>query len=643
MTRARKTPSRRAPNPLTATLAVVETDLPAAPRGRKPTPTFLPDPGAKWRALRAHWIGKRGELPAVSLPSATFPATTVADVVEVANHVTAALRNDVGRVDPVIGRRIWDRWRESVEKVRKQVADARDDAALYQENETLWEDSILHIVWFMPRKPRNASQGRDTAPSHQHAAAVAAVDGDSDGPSSPPPPIREVEILWTDNPQMQVRSFSSLWEADAALARAVASNRPPHRDGYEVTGFRIVWSDDKVHTGHIVENPKTVAEGATRGGMIRVEAENIAAYLTSARCRGRWMAEHGDDDPEGLAKVQAWGRDLRARLDADRLSHVDASSVRNVGKRIVSKRPAILAVDIKWSDDDTLPTGRFASLAAADQALSDYFTSSPPQRAHYRITYYVTFADGAAHQGRIELPVAAIPEWIQKGGILRHHLLTEGAKQRKEGGRLRVGLRTDAADDALALGSIEFQRRIKADTTAHKSAPTGSKRAKREAPDAPMADLRSTDQASSWIAAMPSPPRLLPAPQERFHELYRALQGAFDDGRIDWRDPRVNAFVNYITRALRTEVPLLDAGDATIIWWRWREAVRAFQQNRTDEDHADIYYRALTIARQVGYSLRDPGSVYQAFCPWRALYFDRASDPTTRARRSRMEVDPWAA
>jgi len=481
------------------------------------------------------------------------------------------------------------------------------------------------------------------AAKHQAPAEPAAPSAAALPPASTTPTIRRVEILWSENGAVTPDTFASLWDADAALARGFASDPPPTGGGYDKTAFRIVWSDDMTHEGRVDVTPEIVSTAASRGGMIRGHAEDFARGLTSERHADFWKRSHGDDDPDGLEDRQTWGREVLARLDADKHAHVDATALRNVGKPIVSKRPAILAVDIKWSDDAQLPTGRFPSLAEADQALTAYFTTTPPKLTHYRITYYVTFVDGAAHQGRIELPAAAIPSWIQHGGILRHHLLTEGAKQRKEGGALPRGVGTDAAQDALALGSVEFHRRIRADTKAHDTALIRSKPVKRGAHDAPVVDLHATAKESSWISALPSPPRLLPSPQQRFHELYRALQSAFDGGRVDWSDPRVNAFVNYITRALRTEVPVLEAGDATIIWWRWREAVRAFKQHRSNEDHADLYYRALTIARQVDYSLRDPGSVYQAFCPWRTLYFDRASDPTTRARHGRMEVDPWAA
>ena len=625
--RARAASPRRAPNPLAATLAPVAAELPAAPSDPTPTPTFLPNPTAAWRALRAHWIAQRGERPARTLPNATFPATTVADVVEIANHVTAALRNDVARVDPALGRRIWDRWRQSVAVVRKRVSRARDNAAVYQDNETFWEDAILFIVWTMPGQPRNAL-----------GAAVVVADGDGDPPRASPPTISSVEILWSENREVPTRTFPSLWEADAALARAFASDPPPDGGGYDKTSFRIVWSDDMAHEGRIDVNPEIVATAALRGGMLRGHVEDFARYLTSERQADFWKRQHGDGDPDGLADRQAWGRELRARLDADRRTHTDASAVRNVGKPLVSQRPTILAVDITWSSDDALPTGRFPSLAAADAALTAYFTSTPPKLAHYRITYRVTFTDGAAHQGRVELPAAAIDDWIQQGGVLRHHLMTEGVKQRKEGGNSWSGLHSDAAIDTIALGGIELRRRIVADTKALAAASPRSRVAKRASAEASVPELRAPEQAARWIARMPSPPRLAPSPQDRFLELYRALQGAFDGGRVDWASPHVNAFVNYITRALRTELPLLNAGDAAIIGWRWREAVQGFQRHRTDENHGDIYFRALTIARQVEYSQRDPGSVYLAFCPWRSLYFDRPASPP----RAGTEVDPGA-
>lgn len=115
---------------------------------------------------------------------------------------------------------------------------------------------------------------------------------------------------------------------------------------------------------------------------------------------------------------------------------------------------------------------------------------------------------------------------------------------------------------------------------------------------------------------------------------------------IDWTDPRANAFLNYLTLALRNDLPRLDAGDAAVIWKRWRDALLGFRAHRTEEGHGDIDHRSLTITRQLVYALRRPGSVFESFCPWRSLYFDQdALEPSAdrKPRRSRWEVDSWRA
>lgn len=164
-------------------------------------------------------------------------------------------------------------------------------------------------------------------------------------------------------------------------------------------------------------------------------------------------------------------------------------------------------------------------------------------------------------------------------------------------------------------------------------------------------DLSAPKRASAWLDRVPSPPTLLPDPPARHGHLYRALAHAFHPDPIDWDHPRVVAYVNYVTLALRNDLPSVDRRDAAVIWKRWRDAVVYFRslRRRKMADEGLTRSRALEIAHELQKAQRQPGAVFDSFCPWRKVYFDVATlmpgagltPPPKKYSPARWEISGW--
>ena len=294
------------PHPLAAKLLKVGAAPQSAPRDTDAPPTFLPRPSAFWRALRDEWLGKRGGTPGQVATTTTIPKTTIADVVEVANHVTAALRNDLGRVDEVTAIAAWDYWRERVKFLRKLVARATDDTAIYPRNENLWASELRHLAILLSDVTRNAGP---------RGIRVHTVEPRADGARTVPSPlVSAVDILWSDDARMPIRTFPSLAEADAAFATAFA---PLRGRAFKESGFRIRWTDGKEYEGVVQVTPEIVAAASSRGGILRAHLESHAHWLQGPRHTKLWHHWYGATNPDGLAARRAWGHELAHRLATD--------------------------------------------------------------------------------------------------------------------------------------------------------------------------------------------------------------------------------------------------------------------------------------------------------------------------------------
>ena len=95
----------------------------------------------------------------------------------------------------------------------------------------------------------------------------------------PIPRIARVEILYSENDAIPRGSFRSLAGADLAVAHALRQS-PPVSDGYEKTGFRIVWTDGVAITLRADVNAGLVAASAG-SGVLRQAALQHARYLQS--------------------------------------------------------------------------------------------------------------------------------------------------------------------------------------------------------------------------------------------------------------------------------------------------------------------------------------------------------------------------
>ena len=94
----------------------------------------------------------------------------------------------------------------------------------------------------------------------------------------------------------------------------------------------------------------------------------------------------------------------------------------------------------------------------------------------------------------------------------------------------------------------------------------------------------------------------------------------------------IKGFANFITCALRNDLPSVDAYDAAVIWEKWRQTIahlRDLLRNvRDDQDDNDAQYvvnaldhRSWDIRTSLATALRHPGDVADRYCPWKADFF----------------------
>jgi hypothetical protein len=125
------------------------------------------------------------------------------------------------------------------------------------------------------------------------------------------PRIARVQILWSENGAVPVRSFASLAAADAALAEAFEREPPPEGGAYDKTAFEVVWTDGERHEGRADVRRIDVHTAPDAGGILRQHLNYVARWLRDASSKSALWT------PEEQAERKAWGEELLRRLDAE--------------------------------------------------------------------------------------------------------------------------------------------------------------------------------------------------------------------------------------------------------------------------------------------------------------------------------------
>lgn len=118
------------------------------------------------------------------------------------------------------------------------------------------------------------------------------------------PRIARVQILWSENGTVPLRSFASLAAADAALAAAFAKEPPPEGGAYNKTAFVVVWTDGARHEGRADVRRIDVQTAPRGGGILRQHLAIVGQ---------RWREYH----PTTNEDERAWGEELLRRLDRE--------------------------------------------------------------------------------------------------------------------------------------------------------------------------------------------------------------------------------------------------------------------------------------------------------------------------------------
>lgn len=109
-----------------------------------------------------------------------------------------------------------------------------------------------------------------------------------------------------------------------------------------------------------------------------------------------------------------------------------------------------------------------------------------------------------------------------------------------------------------------------------------------------------------------------PAPSTRPQDVEPALR------------PRdITVIANFVTLALRNDLPGLDRYDAAVIWEKWRQAVAAIRERlrvADSERHAtrgadELFQRTWVLRGDLLTSRETPGQVADRYCPWKADFF----------------------
>jgi hypothetical protein len=139
-------------------------------------------------------------------------------------------------------------------------------------------------------------------------------------------------------------------------------------------------------------------------------------------------------------------------------------------------------------------------------------------------------------------------------------------------------------------------------------------------------ELPSQDEATLY----PNPHDVQQAIYERFVAVTGTMAGSHP-GKAHPRLTIRNAkqLANFITVALRNDLPRLNVYDAAVIWEKWRDTVATLRQliRGVPDEHQALNTQSVLDHRwtDISYCLVDalarPGEVADRYCPWKADFF----------------------
>ena len=657
--------SARAANPLAAKLRAVEKALPAPPRDRAPIPSFLPDPAAAYRALRDHWLAKRGGAPGL-FHALLVPHTTIADVVEVANHVTAALRNDVGRVDGVTGLATWHYWRERVRLIRKIVACASDDDALFSRNENLWASELRQISVLLADLTRNA------APSVSYEISLPTIRPgwdvtlDDSRASFLPDPIKtHAELLARFRPArgpLHDRDFPALLVGDVApLAAYVTTALRKDLPILNALDARIVWQRwlQAVAVMRGVLASEEPGRAYPEVALLDSDLSLLVRGLRRARAYPGTLAREvsfpaaaqpARNSEAPAAEVVPADADADADVDKHDREPVEGPQLEIVRVEIENVAPGA-----------TVATRTFSSLREADEALAHRFALNPPPAGGYvPISFVVTWSDQRTSSGRLEVTPTVVAVAPGRGGMLRAYLFDLGRwvlsdRHAREWQRY-YGDSKPAELAARRVWGHDLLDRLAADS-ADRGSPAGRRNRQQAMPyvGGGVPDFKPSKRAATMFGGL----TLLPNPTATVEALWQRYRDANGPDSSSHEDPPAPllavrdliAIANWITHELRRDLHMATARDAAVVWKKWRDlALDLRVEIRGRDPHEWSTYRAFPLrverlATDLETARRAPGDLFESFCPWRDAYFTPTEiRPDQRGgnwRKSRLEVNSW--
>lgn len=653
----------RVPNPLAAKLLKVSTSPPAAPRSADPRPTFLPEPAAYWRRLRDEWLAKRGGAPGLVDTKTMIPNTTFADVVEIANGITAALRNDVGRIDENFGVPAWDFWRERVALIRKLVARAVDDTALFPRNESLWARELRQVALFLHFGRRNAALAGMTDDAGHVARFADTIEGIQVPPIRPgwdialdassatflPDPIKAHAALLAPFRRARGpshdRDFPALLVGDVApIASFVTAALRRDLPTLDALDARVIWQ--RWRQAVAVMRGVLAVEAPDRAypevGLLESDLSLLLRGLRRARSY-----------PGTLAREVSFPAAARNTASpADRDDDKDEPS---------ASQPTIVRVEVELfgPDGPRTPTRFFPSLRAADDALARMFARTPPPaNGHETIAFVVTWSDERTSSGRLDVTRHVVAQAPGRGGILRAYLFDLGRWVLSDGHarewQRHYGDRKPAELAERRAWGHDLLDRLAADSAGHGlSADRRNRQQAMPYLGGGVPDFKPSKRAAAMFAGL----SLLPNPSATIEALWQRYRDANGPDASSHEDPPAPllavrdliAIANFITVELRRGLTAIAPRDAAVVWKKWRDVALDLRlEIRGRDPHEWSTYRAFPrrverLATDLETARRAPGDLFDSFCPWREAYFTPTEiRPDQRGgnwRKSRLEVN----
>ncbi|MEZ4404488.1 MAG: hypothetical protein R3B06_30995 [Kofleriaceae bacterium] len=310
--------------------------------------------------------------------------------------------------------------------------------------------------------------------------------------------------------------------------------------------------------------------------------------------------------------------------------------------------PIVVSVTFTFSEHPAVPLATFEGIAAADDALADALAK--PYRGPGKAGFVVAWSDGESHEGRL-----ALASVLRPVNVLRDHLTRLASWLASE--RFIEAVRGFASSEDVRRSQAwgrELGRRLDADLRRHAMAPARNAEppvARRRLP-APLPPRRYAGHGvpplapaadvAGWLPWLSMPPTVRPDPLVLDARLSDEWRGAVQGKGPPATPAQLAGLVNWLTDALRADLPSVDSGDAAVVWEQWRTAV---QRYTVRGDEHTLRFHLGIVLRNVAMAFRSPGEIWTGFCPWRRIYFDQRRlnpDPRHPPHPSPLEIDPWS-